>query len=177
MGVWTQLGLDIRGKSTGDRSGYSVSLASDGSVVAISTRANNSDNDHVRVYKAPINISDPWIQIGSDINNVATRRNESGYCVSLSSDGSILAIGAMGNRFNSGHVRIYKNISNNWKQIGSDIEIDGEAANDESDLSVSLSSDGSIVAIGADIHTGNYNYHGHVRVYENISDEWETDRI
>ena len=48
--------------------------------------------------------------------------------------------------YNSGHVRIFKNIGGSWFQIGQDI--DGEAAYDNSGWSVSLSSDGSIVAVG-----------------------------
>ena len=50
-----------------------------------------------------------------------------------------------------------------WQQKGSDI--DGEAAYDESGMSVSLSSDGTIVAIGAYGNDGNGNRSGHVRVY------------
>ena len=45
-------------------------------------------------------------------------------------------------------------------------EIDGEAASDSSGHSVSLSSDGSIVAIGAKRNDGGGNARGHVRVYE-----------
>ena len=48
-------------------------------------------------------------------------------------------------------------------QIGSDI--DGEAAGDLSGYSVSLSSDGTIVAIGADYNDGNGSSSGHVRIY------------
>ena len=53
-----------------------------------------------------------------------------------------------------------------WLQIGDDI--DGEAAGDFSGGSVSLSSDGDTVAIGAGDNTdydGNRYYSGHVRVY------------
>ena len=88
-------------------------------------------------------------QIGSDIDGEVTS-DRSGESVSLSSDGSIIAIGASdnsGNGTSSGHVRIYKNQSDIWTQIGSDI--DGEASGDGSGFSVSLSFDGSIVAIGA----------------------------
>ena len=53
--------------------------------------------------------------------------DQSGWSVSLSSDGSTVAIGALTrNGLNAGHVRIYKNISGTWTQQGSDI--DGEAA-------------------------------------------------
>ena len=47
----------------------------------------------------------------------------------------------------SGHVRIYEFSGSTWTQLGQDI--DGEAAGDYSGFSVSLSSDGRIVAIGA----------------------------
>src|SRR5690606_24742499 len=124
---------------------------------------NGNNSGHVRVYE---NQSGNWVQIGSDIDGEVAG-DQSGYSVSLSSDGSIVAIGALynyGNGNNAGHVRVYKNQSGNWVQMGSDI--DGEAANDLSGYSVSLSSDGSIVAIGAPTNAGNGNYAGHVRVYD-----------
>jgi hypothetical protein len=49
-------------------------------------------------------------------------------------------------------------------QIGADI--DGEAVDDWSGNSVSLSSDGSIMAIGAPLNDGNGSNSGHVRVYD-----------
>ena len=52
-----------------------------------------------------------------------------------------------GNGSDSGHVRVYQYSSSTWSQLGDDIN--GEAANDWSGYSVSLSSDGTIVAIGA----------------------------
>ncbi|SVA35959.1 uncharacterized protein METZ01_LOCUS88813, partial [marine metagenome] len=57
-----------------------------------------------------------------------------------------------------------------WKQLGSDI--DGEAVGDESGRSVSLSSDGTIVAIGAALNNGNGISAGHVRVYQYASGSW-----
>ena len=49
--------------------------------------------------------------------------------------------------------------SGTWTQVGADI--DGEAAGDRSGRSVSMSSDGTRVAIGAPYNDGT----GHVRVY------------
>ena len=51
-----------------------------------------------------------------------------------------------------------------WKQRGADI--DGDAAGDKSGWSVSVSDDGTIVAIGAILNDGNGSDAGHVRVYE-----------
>ncbi len=162
----------IDGEAVSDWSGQNISLSSSGSILAIGAPfndGNGSDSGHVRVYR---NISDVWSQIGNDINGEAASDN-SGWSVSLSFNGSILAVGAYnnsGNGTSSGHVRIYKNISDVWTQIGTDI--DGEAAVDQSGLSVSLSSDGSTVAIGSALNDGNGSGSGHVRVYKNINDVW-----
>ena len=112
--------------------------------------------------------SQDWVQLGSDIDGEA-KLNYSGKSVSLSSDGTIVAIGAYGNNDNgsmSGHVRVYEWDSGNssWIQKGNDI--DGEAADDQSGYSVSLNSDGTIVAIGARYNDGGGSESGHVRVYE-----------
>ncbi len=55
-------------------------------------------------------------------------------------------------------------------QLGSDI--DGEAAGDISGSSVSMSSDGSRLAIGAVRNDGNGMNSGHVRVYEYANNAW-----
>ena len=174
-GTWTQVGADIDGDTALDQSGYSVSLSSDGNTVAIGAiwnGGNGTKSGHVKIYK---NISGTWTQVGADIDG-ENAGDESGFRVSLSSDASIVAIGAPlndGNGTNSGHVKIYKNISGTWTQIGADI--DGENAGDESGCAVSLSSDGSIVAIGARYNIGDSataSHHGHVRIYKNISGTW-----
>lgn len=174
-GVWTQIGEDINGEAEYDRSGSSVSISSDGNIVAIGAPGNDDsgeDSGHVRVYQ---NISGVWTQIGEDINGEASE-DASGSSVSLSSDGNILAIGAPyndGNGEDSGHVRIYQNISGVWTQIGQDIN--GEAAGDAgffTIMTISLSDDGNIVAIGAPGNDGNGQDSGHVRVYENILGVW-----
>lgn len=54
--------------------------------------------------------------------------------------------------------------STDFSQMG--LDIDGEATPDHSGRSVSLSSDGTIVAIGANRNGGNGSYSGHVRVYK-----------
>jgi len=164
MGSWTQVGLGIEG-ALFDQSGASVSLSSDGSIVAIGAPA-NSDNENasgqVKVYE---NNADTWTQVGEDINGLA-ELDLSGTSVSLSSDGSILAIGAPANNSdnNEGYVRVYENISGNWLQAG--VVIYGEEMLDYSGGSVSLSSDGTVLAIGAFANNGNGADSGHARVFD-----------
>jgi hypothetical protein len=166
-GVWMQVGQDIDGEADNNLSGAGLSLSSDGNIVAIGATI-NSDNGRlsgqVRVYK---NNNGVWAQIGQDINAEASG-DFSGIGLNLSSDGSIVAIGARGNDGNgtdSGHVRVYENQSGTWTQKGQDI--DGEAINDLSGISLSLSVDGNIIAIGAKENDGNGTDSGHVRIYNN----------
>jgi surface protein len=169
VNIWRQLGQDIDGEAANDYSGSSVSLSSSGSRVAIGAMFNNSYAGHVRVYDLSGN---GWIQVGQDINGEAAD-DYSGLSVSLSSDGSRVAIGASGNDGtgdDAGHVRVYNLSGNNWIQVGQDI--DGEAAGDNSGHSVSLSSDGSRVAIGAIYNAGTGVNAGHVRVYDLSGNSW-----
>ena len=167
--AWTQLGADIDGEAANNSSGYSVSMSSDGSRLAIGANTNDGNGSysgHVRVFEYA---NSAWTQLGADIDGEAAG-DQSGSSVSMSSDGSRLAIGATGNDSNSGHVRVYEYASGAWTQLGADI--DGEAAVDQSGYSVSMSSDGSRLAIGAYRNDGNGDGSGHVRVYEYANNAW-----
>ena len=77
-------------------------------------------------------------QLGSDIDGEAAD-DYSGISVSMNSTGDRVAIGAYGNDDNgtdAGQVRVYALSSGSWSQLGGDI--DGEAANDRSGMSVSM---------------------------------------
>jgi hypothetical protein len=169
---WVQVGSDIDGEAAGDYSGKSVSLSSDGSRVAIGAPNNYGGADyagHVRVYEWT---GSAWAQLGSDINGEAFD-DLSGRSVSLSSDGSRVAIGAArndGGGDSAGHVRVYSWTGSVWVQMGSDI--DGEAAGDYSAEEVSLSANGTRVAIGAQSNAGGGDYRGHVRVYDWNGSAW-----
>jgi len=138
--------------------------------VAIGARDNDANGDkagHVRVYQYSGTV---WIQLGQDIDGEA-EDDWSGETISLSSDGTIVAIGARYNQgingFESGHVRVYQYDGSVWVQLG--LDIDGEAADDwlgYGSTSVSLSSDGTILATGARYNDGiNDEDEGHVRVF------------
>ena len=173
-----QLGSDIVGTTPDDTLGTSVSLSSDGNIVAIgASQQNNGGSGYVRIYEWD-STSSSWTQLGADLEGEAGG-DWFGRSVSLSSDGTIVAIGApfndAGELSNQGHVRIYEWDGEAWTQIGDDI--DGEATNDRSGDSVSLNSDGTIVAIGAPQNDGDGSgsgNEGHVRIYEwdSTSSSW-----
>ena len=181
---WIQMGQDIKGYVPHDNTGYSVSLNSDGSIIAIGATQStffglaNPHPGYVRIFQFKNNT---WTQIGQDIDGEAAY-DLSGYSVSLSDDGNIVGIGAFKNdgdinnpKMTSGHVRIYQFKNNSWIQIGQDI--DGEFSNDTSGFSVSLNSNGNIIAIGAPFGGGGTGPQGaggagSVRIYQNINNSW-----
>jgi hypothetical protein len=88
-----------------------------------------------------------------------------------------MAVGAIGNDGNGlpsrGHVRVYQYNGSQWAQMGQDI--DGEAAGDESGVSISLNAAGTILAVGANNNDGNgtsTDNRGHVRVYQYNGSGW-----
>ena len=167
--TWTQIGEDIAGENVDDRSGWSLALSADGSIVAIGSDLNNSWKGQVEVYE---NVGGAWTQIGEDIEG-ENFQDISATSISLSDDGSIIAIGAPrsdGIANNSGHVRVFENLGGSWIQIGQDI--DGEQEQGRLGNSVALNGEGNIVAIGASQNDENGTNTGEVKVYENIDGTW-----
>jgi FG-GAP-like repeat/FG-GAP repeat len=170
--AFRQIGSDLDGEAANDLSGNAVSLSADGKTVAIGAYFNDgggNDSGSVRVYQ---NLAGTWTRFGADIDGERSGV-VSGFSVSLSDDGKTVAIGAISNDDNasdSGSVRVYRNQSGTWSQIGADI--DGEAIDDQSGYAVSLSGDGSTVAIGAYFNDGNGVNSGAARIYRNQSGTW-----
>ena len=128
-----QLGQGIEGESPWDYSGTSVSLSSDGNIIAIGARENDgngSNNGHVRVFNWD---GTSWSQIGQDIDGEANPNqagDQSGGAVSVNAAGDRVIIGAIyndGNGSDAGHVRIYDWNGAVWIQLGQDI--DGDEVN------------------------------------------------
>ena len=161
--VIEQLGGDIDGEATGDYFGWSTSLSADGNTVAIGATDHDASRGHTRIYRWN---GANWTQLGGDIDGEAAG-DYSGWSTSLSADGNTVAIGAPDNRAFRGHTRIFRWDGANWTQRGADI--DGEAAGDNAGLSVSLSDDGNIIAIGA---PDNGAFRGHTRIYQWDGSNW-----
>lgn len=164
-----QIGNDIDGENIEDLSGHSVALSANGNIVAIGAIENDDGGNrsgHVRVYE---NVAGTWAQIGQDIAGEA-EDDRSGWSLAISASGAIVAIGSDLNNSWRGQVEVYENIGGTWTQIGEDIE--GENFQDISATSISLSNDGSIIAIGAPRSDGTANNSGHVRVFENSGGSW-----
>jgi hypothetical protein len=171
-----QLGPTIYGDATYDWFGQSVDITANGTTIICSSPVGDGPG-YVRVFSLVGGNDDldtaTWDQIRQDIIGKA---NDDWFelSVSISEDGKTIAVGAIfndgDNGVDLGHVRIYhleEDGGRRWEQIGQDI--DGEAANDWSGWSVSVSAYGMTVAIGYPDNYDNgdaWNVSGQMRVYQ-----------
>jgi len=152
VGNYLQIGIDIDGEATGDESGFSVAMSKDGSIMAIGAPNNDAtpnDSGHVRVYRL---VNQTWTQMGTDIDG-AVANDFFGQAVSLSADGTILAVGAPDHNYNAisnnGQVKIYRWNGTTW---GSGEEINPITHQTTQNLNfgsaLQLSNDGNTIVIG-----------------------------
>jgi len=171
--TWQQIGTDLDGEASEDYFGLSVSMSDDGTRVVVGGYGNDGNgpnSGHARAFEY---VGNTWQQIGTDIDGEASG-DWSGVSVSMSGDGRKVIVGGYGNAGNgidSGHARVFGDISNNWQQIGNDI--DGEASDDYFGVSVSMSGSGSRVIVGGYGNDGNGIDSGHARVFEYAGNTWQ----
>jgi hypothetical protein len=183
---WTQLGQRIDGEQEeifqngiyiqdGELFGYSISLNYEGNRVAIGGPYYKDiirNAGVVRVYEYNNGV---WNKIGENIvGETQPNANYAGWSVSLDNSGNTVAIGAPFNAANNasnsltGSARIYRYFNDSWQLMGS--EIDGIDRDDRFGQSISISSDGNIVAISSatnDANTGILSDNrGSVRVFQ-----------
>ncbi len=170
---WVQRGSTQVGEAEDDHYGWGLALSLDGSVMAIGAPDNDTggtDSGKVKVFSWS---GSAWVQRGTDIVG-ETAGDWSGRDIALSSDGSVLAIGASlndGAGTDSGHVRVYAWNGTSWVQRGPDL--DGQLSGDGGDLETALSADGSVVAIGKFFSNGGGTARGGVKVFAWNGMRWE----
>jgi hypothetical protein len=145
---WNQLGDAFEGVDLRDQAGFSVMISTDGRTVAMGARRSSADGmlnrGSVKIYRLEFN---RWYLIGELHGNVI--RNQFGFSLAISENGNRVAIGSVGsdtNGKNSGMVEIFEFLYGAWNKIG---EFHGKNAGDIFGTSVSITSDGRLLAIGA----------------------------
>ena len=144
-----------------------IVLAEDASAIVLGESATNGSTGTVRVFVLDDDDDDGmfWEQRGSGIDGYHLD-DYSGDAVSISADGSRIAVGAW-KKDNYGNVRLfdYDEDSDGWLQAGQDLDgsTEGTAKGGRFGWSVSLSSDGSRLAVGVPM---NSNFIGSVKTYE-----------
>jgi hypothetical protein len=165
---WIQRGANITEAQS--RLGFSVDLSDDGGRLVIGARDTSGDNTgNTRVLEW--NGSD-WVRLGDIIQGQRTA-NQEGWSVAINSTGNRIATGARLHAVptrGAGNTRIFEWNGTAWVQMGSDIN--GDALDDWSGVSVALNSAGDILAIGSQQADSGGTDSGHVRVYKWNGIEW-----
>ncbi|WP_340077082.1 T9SS type A sorting domain-containing protein [Leptobacterium sp. I13] len=167
--AWFQKGGNIDGETANDNLGWAASISDDGNTIAVGAPQNdgngsNSGRVQVFTYNTGLN---QWDLKGGNIDGNAG--DLSGRSISISGDGNTIAIGGPFNNSLTGVARVYQFQTGSWNLIG---EFFGEAANDQFGGAISLSNDGTTVAIGAAFNDGGGNDSGSVEVYRYNGATW-----
>ena len=144
---YTLVGDDIEGEDFNDFFGSAVAISGDGARVAIGSEGDYGYTGSVVVLEYNLTTLQ-WASIGQKIRG-EQGGDYSGASLSMSNDGTRLAIGAPNNYGYRGHMRVYEynSVSDQWSIMG--IDLTGDAPNGNAGLSVTISGDGSRVAMGA----------------------------
>jgi len=170
---FVKLGKDIIGENGLISFGFSLDLSGDGLSIVIGMAMGGIGSGSVRVYIYN-DIVGEWERVGQLIEDGTGVADYFGMSVAMSLKGDRIVVGAPfsdANGKDSGMVIVYELLSGTWRQLGSPII--GEASGDTSGVSVDMSNDGDIIAVGGFMNSGeNGMFSGHVRVYAYRQDDW-----
>jgi len=191
----------IFGFVDGDNYGFSVSLSANGNIMSVGylfadegtircmvrvyNNINSRTNHIAGTRRRTIENEDKyWSRMGEDLktnfrsevdvtevipNNA---HQQKGYSISLSRDGTRVAIGDVGD--DVGVVRVYENRSEEgWTMVGNEIRTTSSKT-DFFGHSTSLSSDGNVLAVGAP--NAGENHNGRVYIYHFSENNWVLER-
>ena len=162
---WAPVGGSLFEYKSGFSDRCSVSMSSDGSIVAVGipdeVRFGHSTGQ-VMVFEL---VDGKWEQLGAAI--IGKPDALYGWSIDLSSNGNVLAVGAPQNHYldkdsHSGYVEVYKLNGGDWSLWKKFV---GKSHGDEFGRAISLSSDGLTLAIGATKNDDGGNDAGQVSVY------------
>lgn len=161
--AWTQKGSQLNGDNSNDRFGQTVSISGDGLVVAAATSLSNNGGaftGQTKVYHWDASTSD-WVQRGATIDG-QNADDRSGFDMTLSNDGSIVAIGELkyqivdpdgdgSSTMSTGRFRAFRweASSSAWSPYGGPPFVTGSQKDEFFGYSVGISGDGTTVAVGS----------------------------
>ncbi len=158
--------------------GRTLAMSGDGSKLAVAQNASRDADGNgilstVQVYERS---GSSWVQLGDDIAlgaDVNDDRDSFGAALAMDHSGETLAVGVpgsdgsdggTGNNDQRGEVRVYRLLGNAWGQLGEGIQ--GREEYERSGISVALSSDGKVIAIGTES--------GRARTYYREGADWKS---
>ena len=161
---WIQKGADVFGTSIVRGYGSELSLSDDGTTfIGSGYTSSNGSIGHIKMHNWN---GTSWVQKGAILSGDGGSDFFGNASVDINGDGSMVIAGGLSTG-GSGYAKVFDFIGGAWVQQGPNIQ--GEASGDQFGRSVSMDSDGSIIAIGTPFNDGNGTSAGHVRVFQDAS--------
>jgi hypothetical protein len=169
--AWVQRGSVLTASDGVDNDyfGNSVALSNDGNILAIGARDKNGGRGGVYIYDRS---GSAWVQRGSVLTAGDAVAGNGFSRVALNGAGTMLAVGAHLRDSSRGGVYIYDWSGSAWVQRGSVLTASDAAAGDQYAFSVSLSDDGTVLAVGAFSWEGVQTDQGGVYIYDWSGSAW-----
>lgn len=173
---WLAVGNPIEGGAT-DRLGTSVAISSDGTTIVTGGTSNSQFGTNAGVARAFRWSGTSWDQIGQDLFGTYTG-GYYGSAVAISENGTMIAVSAPRHYDSSsrlgGLIEIYRlNSSNQWELVGDPLRGININGDERAGSDLSLSADGSRVAIAHPFYRLNGFDRGAVRVFDLIGNSWQ----
>jgi len=159
------------GGSAGDKFGYFVSLAADGSTALVGAYMDNNGAGSAYIFTRS---GETWARQATLFAGDGTAGDHFGYSASLSADGATALIGAYGDDDNgskSGSAYVFTNSGGEWSQQAKLTAGDGAPGNNFG-YSASLSADGATALIGAEGDDDNGSKSGSAYVFTHSGGDW-----
>jgi hypothetical protein len=177
--TWVQRGSVLVASDAGaeDWFGNGVALSADGNVLVVGAYSwdGSAGSNQGGVYTYDRSGS-TWVQRGSVlVASDAGAIDDFGVKVALSADGNVLVVGAWnwdGAQVDKGAVYTYDRSGSTWVQRGSVLVASDAEANDSFGVSVALSADGAVLAVGAREWEGAATDQGGVYIYDWNGSSW-----
>ena len=191
--IWNSIG-DILGDGGEDQSGQSVAFNSVGDRIIMAAPYHLVDNEkkgHARIFiqqttktindKKEEEQSSSWVLVGKGGDIGGTETGDRMSSVAMNQVGDRIMVGAPYNDesgMNAGHVRVFQEVNGVWVQIGQNLN--GQAAGDQSGMSIDMDGSGTRLIIGAPFNDngsaaagGSTNTNaGHARIYQEVDGSW-----
>ncbi len=162
---WAQQGEMLYGAGEKDYFGSSVSLNSDGNILAAGAYQSQKGPGFVKVFRWD---GSNWVKKGNTLQSDSIN-DYFGCSVSLNADGDIFSVGAPYEE-TGGVARVYYWDSDKWSQKGGDII--GENIDESFGYTTCLSEDGNTLAVGGIQNPQNDSVPGVVRIYNWDGSNW-----
>ena len=157
--TWEKGGQDLFGQASSLIDTFSIDLSGNGGIFVIASIVPGFG--YAETYQLNGNT---WERNGKIIPNSTATDASAGISAAVNGDGSVLAVGIR--KFQSPNlVRVYE-FDNGWIQLGGDIDTKGSSSATQMTLSLSL--DGQMLAVGPQDGTEFASIH----IYDNVNEQW-----